>query len=173
MINASVRLYPARVIFLLMTVGCMVLIFLFSSDNAVRSSSKSGRVTDTVVEIIVNDYDELSAEKQLSIRDKAEHIIRKLAHYSVYAMLGFCASMAVGQRKLFGKGSLGVLIFCFLYACSDEIHQIFVPGRAGMFTDVLIDTGGALTGMLCSFVIFGIVKLISNRKNEKKERITA
>ena len=38
------------------------------------------------------------------------------------------------------------LIGTFLYACSDEMHQLFIGGRAGQFTDVLIDTcGGCLT----------------------------
>ena len=41
------------------------------------------------------------------------------------------------------------IIFCFLYACSDEIHQLFIPGRSGELLDVLIDTTG---GILSSFI---------------------
>ena len=36
----------------------------------------------------------------------------------------------------------------FLYACTDEFHQLFVPGRAGRFTDVLIDTTGGIIMLL-------------------------
>jgi VanZ family protein len=35
--------------------------------------------------------------------------------------------------------ALYAMAITFLYACSDEFHQLFVPGRAGRFTDVLID----------------------------------
>jgi len=43
--------------------------------------------------------------------------------------------------------------YCFLYACSDEIHQLFVPGRSGKFTDVLIDSAGALLAVLLCFLV--------------------
>ena len=37
--------------------------------------------------------------------------------------------------------------FCFLYACSDEYHQTFVPGRAGAMIDVAVDMAGVLFGL--------------------------
>ena len=40
------------------------------------------------------------------------------------------------------------LAVTFLYASSDEIHQLFIPGRSGQFTDVLIDTSGGLAAIL-------------------------
>jgi VanZ family protein len=33
------------------------------------------------------------------------------------------------------------------YAITDEIHQIFVPGRDGIVFDVIIDTFGAIFGL--------------------------
>jgi VanZ family protein len=33
-------------------------------------------------------------------------------------------------------------ILCFLYACSDEIHQLYVPGRSGNIKDVFVDSIG-------------------------------
>ncbi|MCR5748151.1 MAG: VanZ family protein, partial [Lachnospiraceae bacterium] len=44
------------------------------------------------------------------------------------------------------------LAFCFLFACSDEIHQLFVPGRAFEFADIMIDTSGAVLAALICFV---------------------
>lgn len=44
------------------------------------------------------------------------------------------------------------------YAATDEVHQIFVPGRAGMVTDVLLDSAGALTGVLICWLLFFRVK---------------
>ena len=158
---STIRIYPARVVFAVLTIACMVTIFLFSGDNADASSHKSSRVTKAAVETLVKDYDEMSPEKQQSVLDKAEHIVRKLAHFSIYTLLGFLASFTVGRRRLFSRKSLGVIVFCFLYAGSDEIHQLFVPGRSGMFTDVLIDTGGAVTGMLVSMLLMFIIGKIA------------
>lgn len=163
-----IRIYPARILFAALTIACMVCIFCFSMDNASKSSGKSGKVTKAAVETFVKDYKEMPPSKQTSILDKAEHIVRKMAHFSIYTLLGFLASLTVGRRKLFSRKSLGVIVFCFLYACSDEIHQIFVPGRAGMFTDVLIDTSGALTGMIISMAVMRLYFLIKNRREAKR-----
>lgn len=152
------------VVFGILTIVCMVLIFMFSSDNADKSSEKSGEVTKAVVEATVPDYEEMPAEKQESILDKAEHIVRKCAHFSIFMALGFCASCAVGRRKIFGIRTLAVVGFCFLYACSDEIHQTFIPGRAGMFTDVLIDTSGAVIGTIISLVMLAVFALVTGKK---------
>lgn len=165
----GIKLYPARIIFAAFTIACMIVIFMFSCDNAKKSSSKSGKVTETAVEMFFKDYDKLPKSKQVSIMDKAEHIIRKLAHYSIYTALGFCASMTVGKRRLKSPKNAGVIIFCFLYACSDEFHQRFTPGRSCMFTDVLIDTSGALTGMLMSLVLLAVIGWISRRHKQNRE----
>ena len=53
--------------------------------------------------------------------------------------------------KIWTKTAAIALSVGFLYAVSDEVHQIFVPGRAGQLRDVLIDTTGVLLGIfLCS-----------------------
>ena len=166
--NLKINIYPARVIFALLAVACMAVIFMFSQDNSSESSGKSGKVTETAVDVFVRDYKDMPPSKQHTIMDKAEHIVRKLAHYSIYTALGFTVSMAVGRRRFFSWKSLGVIAFCFLYACSDEIHQHFVPGRACMFTDILIDTGGALTGMLISFALLAFAGFITGKKAEQK-----
>lgn len=150
-------------VFGILTVLCMIFIFMFSTDNADRSSEKSGRVTKTVVEVTVPDYEKMPAEKQETILDKAEHIVRKCAHFSIFTALGFCASCTVGRRRIFGLKTLAVLGFCFLYACTDEIHQIFIPGRAGMFTDVLIDTSGSLCGIIVSMLFLALIGAIAKR----------
>ena len=47
----------------------------------------------------------------------------------------------------------------FLYACTDEFHQLFVPGRSGNFRDVIIDTSG---GVL-SAILFGLKRVFSEQ----------
>jgi hypothetical protein len=74
--------------------------------------------------------------------------------------------MTVGKRKLLSLKSLCVIVFGFLYAFSDELHQTFSEGRSCEFRDMMIDTGGATLGMLMSLIVMLIsVKIISKRKN--------
>jgi len=56
------------------------------------------------------------------------------------------------------------LIFCFLYAVSDEVHQIFVPGRAFAVGDIIIDTLGAALGI----IVIYFKNLISGNIQYKK-----
>ncbi len=160
--------YPMRLIFLFLTIVSMIVIFMFSAENSDDSSKTSGNITKTVVETLVNDYDELPPAKQQSILDKAEHIIRKTAHFTIYMSLGLWASCTVGKRRLICGKSAAVLVYCFFYACTDEIHQSFSPGRSCQFTDVLIDTGGALVGILISMLAFSLVNLISKHRSSQK-----
>ena len=52
------------------------------------------------------------------------------------------------------------LLFCIIYACSDEIHQMFINERTAKILDVLIDTTGSLTGIL-------LIYLFSSKKRKK------
>ena len=65
-----------------------------------------------------------------------------------------------GKEKL---KVLGSVCYAFLYACTDEFHQRYVPGRSGEFRDVCIDTCGAIVGVLIIYVIVNIIK----KKNKK------
>ena len=160
-------LYTSRIIFSILSVICMTAIFCFSRENSDKSSETSMKFTKTAVSIAVDDFDELPEKEQLSILDKATFIIRKSAHFSLFATLGFLVSMSVGRRRLFSSASAGVMLFCFLYAVSDEIHQSFVPGRSCEFRDMMIDTSGALTGMLVSMALLLILTKISEKRKNK------
>lgn len=165
----SIKLYPLRIVFAVLTVICMTAIFMFSTDNSESSSDKSGTITETAVEVFVKDYNSYSPDKKLDIFNEAEHIIRKLAHFTIFSALGFCASMTAGKRRLFSKKSCFVILFCFIYACTDEFHQYFISGRSSQFSDVIIDTGGALAGMLISLMILWIASRIARKKTEEQE----
>ncbi len=151
---------PLRLIFIFLSIACMVIIFMFSMEDSEESSDTSGTVTEIAVEICVPDYEELSRSRQDEIMEIAEHIVRKTAHFTIYAALGFCISCAVGKRRIFSAGTYLSAAVCFIYACTDEFHQYLVPGRSCKFTDVLIDTSGSLCGiifsMLCIYVIMRI-----------------
>lgn len=148
---------PYRIISAVLSVLCMILIFCFSCENGDESSDTSGGFTEFAVEHFVSGFDDFSPEKQAEIMAETDHIIRKTAHFSIYLALGFLVSCAAGKRRFLSVGSGMSLLICFLYACSDELHQYFVPERSCRFTDVLIDTSGALTGMLISLALMKLV----------------
>ncbi|MBO4897549.1 MAG: VanZ family protein [Clostridia bacterium] len=82
-----------------------------------------------------------------------ETIVRKLAHLSIYLVLGFLATNALRYTAVSRKEFKYALIICVLYAISDEVHQYFVPGRACRFYDVIVDTFGACIGISMFSVI--------------------
>lgn len=144
----------------IMTITVMVCVFLFSCENADDSSDTSGRFVNLIISIFYGDYDELPMWEQEEIRGNISHFIRKTAHFTIFAALGFFAFLTSGQRKLLCKGTAAVLIFCGLYAVSDEIHQYFVPGRACMLRDMLLDTCGSLAGIVAALAA---VKIFSRK----------
>ncbi len=79
-------------------------------------------------------------------------MIRKSAHFFAYAILAMLIFYAYkGKRAIFTT-----LTICLLYAISDEVHQLFIPGRSGDIRDVLIDLTGALFGI----IVIKLIKLI-------------
>jgi len=70
--------------------------------------------------------------------------VRKLGHISEYFILTFLLYRAFSNT--FNLKRVGIFVFpagsAFLYAMSDEFHQLFVPTRFGTWADVLIDTLG-------------------------------
>lgn len=154
----------SQVIFLILTIALMCLIFYFSSENADMSNQSSGRITRIVVELFHRNYYNEPPDVQQEIWDRTTFIVRKLAHFSIYATLGFCASFTAGRKKLFSLKSLGIIVFGFLYAFSDEMHQKFSAGRSCEFRDIMIDTCGVTTGLLVSLVIMGIIAFIVRKR---------
>lgn len=81
-------------------------------------------------------------------------LILKSFHLMEYAFLAFLLSFAILKKKW-------VVIFAYLYAISDEIHQSFTPGRSPRFQDTLIDLIGILIGIL----IFNKIFSFKSKKN--------
>ena len=81
----------------------------------------------------------------------AGKLIRKSAHFIAYLILGFLVSHAMKSEVYTAtawKRGGASLLFCVVYAISDEFHQLFVPGRGPLLKDVLIDGSGAAIGII-------------------------
>jgi len=75
------------------------------------------------------------------------HVVRKLAHFCEYLVLSVLLYRALrgGGRSRLAAACASVGI-AGLYSLSDELHQVFVPGRVAALTDCLIDVSGAAAG---------------------------
>jgi len=83
--------------------------------------------------------------------------IRKFGHLTEYAILAMLLWRALrGGTRWQIKMSILLLIAwvaCAIFAASDEFHQSFVPSRTASPTDVMIDTCGALAGLLTCLIL--------------------
>ena len=146
MIRSKVRLWS----FGLLTLGIMCMIFFMSAKDGTESGGMSEWLLNTA-------FGQFIMRLLPSLTDFGDELdIRKYAHMAEYAMLAFSSGFFFRELILdrIPWRSLGCsLVFCFLYACSDEYHQTFVPGRVGAFTDVLVDMAGVAAGMTVVFLI--------------------
>ena len=82
------------------------------------------------------------------------HDIRKYAHIFEYFCLGVTSCLFFCELILKSLVSASVsTVFCLLYACSDEWHQTFVPGRSGQISDVCVDFIGIAIGVLAETLL--------------------
>lgn len=145
----------------------MGVIFFFSSKPAEESTDMSTSVGKFVAHLFVPGYDEWTLEEQYEYAEKIDHPIRKTAHATEYTILGFlvsgiffhCKKVEAIKKKIFISVAIGAF-----YAITDEFHQLFVEGRAGLFTDVLIDTAGVVFGV---FIMWGIQSIINTIRLKK------
>lgn len=132
------------------------MIFAFSAKDADESGQASYSTGLMIGRIVVSGFEEMSVEEQQEFAGKIEYPVRKTAHATEYAILGFLVLGAVYSSRMRwyinGLIAWGIAV---LYAASDEFHQLFVPGRSGEVRDVCIDGGGALIGVLAGIAIFG------------------
>ncbi len=122
----------------------MLLIFCLSAQEV----SKSNKLSKTITKVIMERAEVIAPGFNFSIK-KANHLLRKSAHFFIYLVLGALV-MNVFKRSGMktSKGIILSLAFCTLYALFDEFHQLFVPGRGAQVRDVFIDAIGAITGIL-------------------------
>ncbi|MDO5150250.1 MAG: VanZ family protein [Oscillospiraceae bacterium] len=155
-----------KIILFILLAACMVMIFLFSSQNAEISGNLSEGITYRIACIFVQDFKTFSMERQTEIVEGMHFYIRKAAHFSEYALLGLLTFLNACQyfRKT-GTRFLITLSLCLLYASADEFHQLFTDGRCGSPVDVMIDFSGAAAGTLFIFVILLIINRIKKFQN--------
>lgn len=146
-----------KIIYILLLILLMIIIFLFSAQPGEESYQVSNSVLRYIAHLPV-------------IGPFAQVYIRKMAHVTLYFFLGLGMNLVIYiiikdrilTRHIVLNRIFGILLalfLCFLYACSDELHQIFVLGRTGKFSDVMVDMYGVLPGTIL-FLILLVAKCI-------------
>ena len=138
-----------RKFFLVLAILWMCVIFYMSNQPAAISSAHSGGVINMIsnMPVIGNLMDYLTSI------DIGEFVVRKGAHMFSYCLLAVLLFMSIYEKDI-KKAIIIAFIGTFLYACSDEFHQLFIPGRSGEFRDVMIDSLGSTIGLiLTGFIV--------------------
>ena len=150
------------ILYAVLTFAVMCFIFAMSAQDG----DKSGNLSNSFLGSLLGSF----LEKVLPrLSDNgAAYDIRKYAHMFEYLCLGISSCLLMAEwflpqksRKI--KAPAAAYLFCFLYACSDEWHQSFVPGRVGRFADVLVDSAGFFLGILTISCVF-LPKSLDKRK---------
>lgn len=145
--------------------GWMLIIFWFSAQPAEQSQQMSGSVSYRIIESSDEMFRWGMTESEMKEwSERIDFPIRKGAHMAEYAVCAvFSACFAIGYLTWSKKTAVLAFVITACYAMTDEIHQLFVPGRAGRVSDVCIDSLGAAIGLL----LFGIVLKIVDKHCEK------
>ncbi|MDE6844459.1 MAG: VanZ family protein [Lachnospiraceae bacterium] len=149
----------------------MCIIFFFSAqtkeESSVVSEGFSYRIVNTTGLFFHLHIDE---EQIREIARAIEGAVRKGAHMTEYAILAILLYVWMCRWQMSRlRKSLVAAVIATLYAGSDEFHQLFVAGRAGSFGDVLIDSAGAVLGLIFFHLTVYIVILLRRHRKAKRQ----
>ena len=132
--------------------GWMGIIFTLSAQPSSESAALSGQF--------------LALLNKFFSDGLSDFLIRKAAHTTEYFLLAVLILNAIflSRQKLMPFLTFFITL---LFAVGDEIHQHFVPGRACQIRDILIDSAGALAGILFCMAVAAVYKQLKKRKKLK------
>ncbi|MBQ2953158.1 MAG: VanZ family protein [Clostridia bacterium] len=128
-------------------------IFVFSAQDG----SVSGRLSALFSDFVIRMVEDGGAQVvEPGVQSFVEKLVRKAAHVLEFSTLGFFLRLlagAYGMRRPTRRCWLAGTV----WAALDEVHQLFVPGRGGMWQDVLLDAGGVLAGIVLAYAVLVII----------------
>ncbi|MCB2362451.1 VanZ family protein [Clostridium estertheticum] len=129
----------------ILVIGWMMVIFIFSSQV--------GEVSNENNKFVIYIFNLLGLNLNNIFGTLSNFIVRKASHFTEYFILYMLIYRAMNKsKKTDMKIFIASILIVFLYACSDEFHQSFVPGRGPAFRDVMVDTCGGLTAFLFIYI---------------------
>jgi len=139
-----------------LTLVSAVAIVWFSGQDSSQSNTLSQALTAWMLSM-------LPVDRTAENLEFLNLILRKLAHFGLYFLLGLGLTGIVGQRKRV-PAALVVIALGGLFALSDEFHQRFSQGRTPSGWDVLLDTCGVAAGWAV-FTVFRRLRVKTHTKN--------
>jgi VanZ family protein len=121
------------------------LIFFFSTEHF-----SSDNTSEVLGSLLFSLYSGIPAEAI----EMVHGAIRKLGHWTEYGVLSMLLLWALKNDSDKGwewRHACWTLLFIFMYAISDELHQTFVPSRTASAGDVMIDVFGGICGILWTY----------------------
>lgn len=179
-----------RIILGILIIIWMITIFLFSNQDGMESENTSDIITNRLVNETIENNIEIEENVDNTNNENINNsvnvakynyefemykgevrlVVRKFAHFIIYLVGGFLLfnffrTYNISLRNQIIYATLGII----LYASSDEFHQLFVNGRTARVEDVLLDTLGAIVGILLNLICLKIVYKIKNKKDKSIE----
>ncbi len=121
----------------------LVTIFCLSAQTAKESSGTSGGLISWLRDVLNIEF--------------SQGFIRTVAHMCEFAGLGLLVQNMEFSLKDKTSPVLCVIL-SWAYAWTDEIHQIFVDGRAFQFSDLFVDLAGIVLGVAAFNIIYILIK---------------
>ena len=130
----------------MVTILWMIIIFIFSNQKSIKSTNYSHSLIKNTIVNIYKIFNNNPTDEQIEkIINTWDYPVRKAAHLTEYFILGILVFLTLKAYNI--KNIYIIILICFMYALSDEIHQLYVIGRDGNVKDVLIDTFGSCCGI--------------------------
>lgn len=149
------------VVFWAATIIWMAVIFSMSAKTAAQSSGMSGGLIERLATLFKAGFSDLSAAEQAVYIESLQGIVRTVAHLLEFCFLGFLLS---GGFKFSLPSKFKFTLFAvgtgWIYSLTDEVHQLFVPGRAFQIKDIAVDWAGVALGVAFGCMVFAIARLI-------------
>lgn len=176
-----------RIILGILIIIWMITIFLFSNQDGMESENTSDIITNRLVNETIENNIEIEENVDNTNNENINNsvnvakynyefemykgevrlVVRKSAHFIIYLVGGFLLfnffrTYNISLRNQIIYAILGII----LYASSDEFHQLFVNGRTARVEDVLLDTLGAIVGILINIIFLKIICKMKNKKDK-------
>ena len=131
----------------------LFIIFYLSNQPGNISGGESSHLIYNTLKIIYSFF-HLDSSNLNNIVNIIHNLLRECMHSLEYLILGVLTINLLIQTQVKENKMIITILFCFIYAATDEIHQLFIPGRTFEYFDILMDMVGTLIGTLITKLIW-------------------
>lgn len=146
-----------KIIYTVLLIFWLLIIFVFSNQNGTISGGNSSGIIYSTLDIIYGIFN-LSKDNIYDVLSIIHNPIRECAHVFEYFVLAFLTFKTLESFNIKENKYIITILFCFISASLDEIHQLFIVGRSFEYHDILMDTLGGILMLLN-------INILSNKKS--------